>query len=71
MLLEEFQAIRLLFAEIENLPMPLSFAELSLSAQIYYFRNINLGAVNDSANLRSVEIIAGIRGLVIFRTMQI
>ena len=42
--------------EIENRPAPLSFVKLSLSAQIYYFCDTNLGAVNHSAKLRFVEL---------------
>ena len=44
------------FVEIENRPAPLSFVKLSLSAQIYYFCDTNLGAVNHSAKLRFVEL---------------
>ena len=43
------------FVEIENRPAPLSFVKLSLSAQIYYFWQTNLGAVNHSAKLRFEE----------------
>ena len=49
------------FARIENRPAPLSFVKLSLSAQIYYFCNTNLGAVNHSANLRFAKTLADMK----------